>query len=54
MIGGKARAMQYRKHAKEIRHAAHDVRGEWERRMLLSAAKEFEQLADELEAGNSN
>ena len=43
------RAQRYRQRAKQIRTIAADVRGEPERRRLDSAAREFEQLADELE-----
>ena len=49
MKDGKAKAARYKKHAKEIRHIAVDVRGEAERKKLLAAAKEFEELAHKLD-----
>ena len=44
-----AKGKRYRKHAEDIRHIAHDVRSDGERRTLVAIAKEFEKLADALE-----
>ena len=49
MEDGAAKAKRYRKHAKDIRHIAHDVRGGRERQTLVAIAKEFEKSADALE-----
>jgi hypothetical protein len=49
MKDGAGKAKGYRKNAKEIRHIAHDVRGDRERKALLAIAKQFEKLADVLE-----
>ena len=43
------RARRYRSRAREIRTIAEDVRGSNERRKLIAAAKEFEDLAEELD-----
>ena len=47
------RARRYRQRAKEIRIIANDLRGDDQRRKLLAAAKEFDDLASALEAENS-
>ena len=49
MEDGKAKAKRYRQNVRDLRHIAHDVRGDRERQKLLAIAKEFEILAAALD-----